>query len=320
MAKSYYEILGVPKNADAETIKKAYRKLALKYHPDRNQGDKTAEEKFKEINEAYAVLSDAEKRKNYDTFGSEGFHQRYTTEDIFRGFNFNDLFKEFGFESSDLFGQLFGGSRGGRKAYTYHTRRQPSGFDFGPDFGGFNAGRQRASVKGQDLVYELAVTLEEISSGGEKTIAFHKEDGSYEKVTVKIPPGVQSGQKLRISAKGQPSPLDGPPGDLYIKLNVMAHPHFTRDDADLIKEKEITFSQAVLGTTIPVSTIDGKTLNLAVPPGIQSQTKLRLKGHGLPRFKASGRGDLYVKIAVRVPKTLTSKQKKLLEELAAEGL
>jgi curved DNA-binding protein len=114
--------------------------------------------------------------------------------------------------------------------------------------------------------------------------------------------------------------LDGPPGDLYIKLNVLPHPHFTREDADLIIEKKITFSQAVLGTTIPVSTIDGKTLNLAVPPGIQSETKLRLKDHGLPRFKASGRGDLYVKIAVQVPKKLTSKQKRLVEELSAEGL
>jgi curved DNA-binding protein len=319
MVKNYYEILGVPKNADAEALKKAYRKLALKYHPDRNQGDKTAEEKFKEINEAYAVLSDPEKRKNYDMFGSEGFHQRYSTEDIFRGFNFGDLFKEFGFESGDLFSQLFGGGRGGRKAYTSRTGRGPGGFDYGRDFSGFSTGRQ-TSVKGQDLVYDLNLTLEESTTGGEKTIAFHKEDGSYEKVSVKVPPGIQSGQKLRIPGKGQPSPLDGPSGDLYIKLNVMPHPQFTRDGADLITEKEITFSQAALGTSIPVSTIDGKMLNLAVPPGIQSQTKLRLKGHGLPRFKASGRGDLFVKIAVQVPKKLTGKQRRLLEELAAEGL
>jgi len=301
--KDYYEILGVPRNATQEEIKRAYRRLVLKYHPDRNKS-KEAEEKFKEINEAYAVLSDPEKRRQYDAMGA-AFHEHYTTEDIFRGFDIGDLFKDLGFDTEDFFSYIFGrGARAGRRSYTYSDP--------------FSYVRARhAPVKGPDLIYELAITLEEAAKGGEKTIAYER-GGRQERIVVKIPPGVKTGQKLRLAGKGEYGP-SGIAGDLYIKIRILDHPLFIREGDDLYIDRTITFTQAALGTTINVPTIDGKTLEVKIPPGTQPNTKLRLKGYGMPKL-SGGRGDLYVKVLIQVPRYLTSEQKRLLEELARLGL
>ncbi len=316
MAKQdYYELLGVSRKASEDEIKKAYRKLALKYHPDRNKGDKEAEERFKAINEAYAVLSDKEKRQQYDTFGAEGLNKRFTQEDIFRNFNFGDIFGEMGF-SDDLFGTLFGRGfkRGGR-------RSDFSGGDFG--FGqsfrqGSSEYEQHVPQKGADLVTTLSISLEEAARGSDRRLALGRGTGAGE-ISVKIPPGIRSGQKLRLVGKGQPGRRGSRAGDLFIQIQIGDHPVFKREEDDIIVEKEITFSQAVLGTTIEVKTLDGMR-RVKVPPGTQNQTRLRLKKEGIPHMKGGGKGDFYVKVIVRIPKSLTGRQRELIDQLAREGL
>ncbi|PLX52700.1 MAG: integrase, partial [Desulfobacteraceae bacterium] len=211
----YYKILGVKKTASETEIKKAYRKLAMKYHPDHSKGDKSAEEKFKKISEAYAVLSDKEKRKQYDTFGSAGFQQRYSQEDIFRGSDFESILSEL-FGGSGRFG---GGGRGMRFS-----------FDGGGPFGSYQR-QQQAHPKGSDLEYELPLTLEEVAAGTQKIVSFQHK-GRSEKITVKIPKGMIFGKKLRIAGKGEPSPYGGPAGDLYIKPKVLDHPWHSFEPLD----------------------------------------------------------------------------------------
>jgi curved DNA-binding protein len=303
--RDYYDVLGVSKNAGDDEIKKAYRKLAMKYHPDRNPNKKEAEERFKEINEAYAVLGDKEKRKQYDTFGAEGFRQRFTQEDIFRGFNFDEILSG-----------LFGGR--GRREFRSGGRE---GFDFGDLFGGRgayqNAGRM--PQKGEDILYELPITLEEAAFGGEKRVTFRKERGGTEEISVRIPKGITSGKKLRVAGKGVDGKNGGPPGDLYLQVEITEHPVYGREGNDLTVEKEITFSEAVLGTTVEVPTLDG-IKKVKIPPGTQSHTKMRLRGLGLPHFQKEGRGDEYVKVIVRVPKRVNEKVRGLVQDLAREGL
>lgn len=309
----YYEVLGVKKDSSAQDIKKAYRKLAMKYHPDKNKGDKEAEEKFKKISEAYAVLSDSEKRKQYDTFGASGFQQRYSQEDIFRGFDLGDILKEFGLGGLGGSFRASGGQGSPFEAFFFQGG--------GPGAGartGYRTTTQQP-VKGSDLTYELAVSLHEILTGSEKTISLRKEDKT-ENVSVKIPKGIKAGQKLRLSGKGSPSPYGGPPGDLYLIIKEQPHPVFTREGDNLVVEKRIPFSKACLGSEISVTSLDGKELKVKVPAGIQPQSKLRLKGHGLPAGKSGGRGDIYVKVMVDIPKDLTADQKKLVKELAENGL
>ena len=298
MAEDYYSILGVKKTDSDADIKKAYRKLAMKYHPDHTKGDKNAEEKFKKISEAYAVLSDKEKRKEYDTFGSEGFHQRFSQEDIFRGTDFADIFKEFGF-----------GGGGSRMRFNFG---QGSPFNFG-------GGQQQARVKGSDLVYELSLTLQEVATGTTKTVAFQHQ-GRSENLTVKIPKGLITGKQLRLAGKGNPSPYGGPPGDLFIKSQVLDDPKFSAKQYDLYLNQELKLSEAILGITISVPTVNDKQLSLKIPPGTKHGTKMRLSGHGLPDMKGNHKGDLYVRIQVKIPKNLTAEQKKLVEQLAAAGL
>ncbi|WP_298039919.1 DnaJ C-terminal domain-containing protein [uncultured Desulfuromonas sp.] len=297
MAKDYYAVLGIRKDTPETEIKKAYRKLALKYHPDKNPGDKKAEEKFKEITEAYAVLSDPDKRRQYDQFGDSGFHQRYSQEDIYRDFDVGDIFREFGFGTDDIFGHLFGGGRGRAT--------------------GFSGGRPQAP-KGQDYVMRLSIPLRQALQGGERRVEFRRE-GRVEQLQVRIPAGVEAGQKLRVAGKGGTSPSGGPPGNLFLEIQVEADPLFTREGNDLLVKIRIPFSGACLGTSVEVPTLDGKK-RVKVPAGMQGGGKIRLKGYGAPGKKKAAAGDLYAVVEVEVPQTLSEGQKKLLEQLRSEGL
>ncbi len=305
----YYKILGVGRDATADDIKKAYRKLAMKYHPDKAKGDKKqAEEKFKQISEAYAVLSVPDKKKEYDEFGSQVFRQKFSQEDIFRGGDFSDIFGDAASES--IFSRIFGGQGGGR----------PRGRTRSFRYGGPEAHYEPMQApKGQDLQVEVPITLHEIAFGTDKLVSFTHQ-GQVEKISVKIPPGSLPGKKLRLTGKGSPGPMGGPSGDLYVKLKELEHPVFKREGSDLLVDRRIKLSEATLGTKVTVPTLDGKTMSLKVPPGTQSQTKMRLKNYGLPTASGKGRGDQLVRIIVETPTNLTKKQKALLEELAKEGL
>jgi curved DNA-binding protein len=292
--QDYYQILGVGKNATDAEIKKAYRKLAMKYHPDHSKGDKQAEERFKKISEAYAVLSDKEKRQQYDTFGSTDFHQRYSQEDIFRNADLGDILKEFGFGGQGMRFSFGGGPFGGQ-------RRRP------------------APVKGSDLVYELPLTLQEVASGTSKTVSFQHQ-GRTENITVKIPPGMITGKKLRLAGKGEPSGYGGPSGDLFIQSRVTSDPTFTAEEYDLHTTITIRLSDSLLGTQIGIPTIEGGELSLKIPPGTRHKTRMRLTGHGLPAMKSGTRGDLYVTVSVDIPKKMTSEQEALVQKLAATGM
>ncbi|MCP4683526.1 MAG: DnaJ domain-containing protein, partial [Desulfobacterales bacterium] len=229
------------------------RKLALKYHPDQNKGDKAAEEKFKDISEAYAVLSDPEKKKKYDMFGAEGFQSRFSQEDIFQGFDFGSIFREFGFGGGGKgqpFTHIFGGM-GGADRRTYNRGASP----FGYTSGGSQA--YSRAMKGQDLIYKLPVSLDELSEDTQKIISYQL-NGRQEKISVKIPAGIADGQRLRIKGKGHGGHNGGPPGDLFVQIDVADHPLFKREGDDLYFKQEIKFSEAVLGTEIEVPTIDKK--------------------------------------------------------------
>ena len=297
----YYKSLGVSKDATDEQIKKAYRKLAMKYHPDHAKDDKSAEEKFKKISEAYAVLSDKEKRKQYDEIGSTGFHQRYSQEDIFRGFDLGDILKEFGF------GGNFAGRRGGTRF----------SFGNGSPFNGY-PGRQE-QIKGQDLIYEIPLTLREVATGTTKVISFRHE-GRSEKITVKIPKGMITGKKLRLAGKGEQSPYGGTPGDLFIQAKVIDDPDYTAKEYDLYLDSKVKLTEAILGTKISIPTIEGKELSLKIPAGTKHGTRMRLAGHGLPSMQGKKKGDLYVNIHIDIPRNLNAEQKNLIEKLAASGL
>ena len=304
MSEDYYKILGVQKTASDEEIKKAYRKLAMKYHPDHTKGDKGAEEKFKKISEAYAVLSDKEKRKEYDTFGSEGFRQRFSQEDIFRGFDFGDIFREFGFGGGN-----FSHGRGGGRRFSFG-----SGSPYN-----FSGAQQHGQAKGSDLVYELPLTLREVATGTSKVITFQHQ-GRSENLTVKIPKGLIAGKKLRLAGKGNPSPYGGPAGNLYIKSKILNDQVFSSEKYDLYINWELKLSEALLGTTVSVPTIDDKQLSLKIPTGTKPGTKMRLSGHGLPDMKDNKKGDLYVRIQVKIPQNLNEEQKKIVNKLVAVGL
>jgi curved DNA-binding protein len=273
-------------------MKKAYRKLAQQYHPDRNPGDKQAEERFKKIAEAYAVLSDPEKRRQYDQFGDSGFHQRFSQEDIFRNADFSDLFGSFGGE--DLFSQLFGG-RVGRA-----------------DFG-----RQRP-LKGQDYSMQIHIPLRLAVTGGERRIEYQHE-GRSEQLKVRIPAGVASGAKLRVAGKGGPGPAGGKPGDLLLQIEVDADPLFRREGNDLLVHVAISYSEICLGSSVEVPTLD-QPKRVKVPAGMQPGQKIRLRGFGVPASGRRAAGDLYAVIDVKVPRVLSPAQQELLEKLQEAGL
>jgi curved DNA-binding protein len=305
----YYKILGVDRKSSETEIKKAYRKLAMKYHPDRTKGDKSAEEMFKKISEAYAVLSDKDKRKQYDTFGASGFRQRYTQEDIFSGFNFGDVFREFGFDDSNFANVFMGRAGQGRR----------TSFRFGGDPFGAYASSQRSPARGSDLVYELPLTLQEVMNGTTKTVA-HGQGAEQKRISVKIPKGMVTGKKLRLAGNGQPGAFGGPAGDLYIQTKVLDDPVFSRVDYDLYIDREVKLTEALLGTKIQIPTLGGKDLNLKIPPRTRHNTKMRLEGFGLPRMKGGKRGDLFARIVVKIPERFSKSQKALIQELSETGM
>jgi molecular chaperone DnaJ len=353
--RDYYEVLSVSRTASKDEIKDAYRKLALQYHPDRNKAS-DAEEKFKEISEAYAVLSDDEKRRQYDVLGHAGFDQRYTTEDIFRGADFESILRDMGVGLGGLFNFFFGDR----------------------DFG------ERTPV-GRDLVYELGVTLEEAATGAQKEIEIPRTEkcevcngsgaapgtsprtcarckgagkiqnvnrsdfgmfvrvtpcpacggkgkiidslcrncrgnGLVERdrrITVKVPAGMDEGYQLRLHGEGETPPNGGSPGDLYVMIHVAPHQYFRRNEDDLLYDLTIGFPQAALGAEVPVPTLEGNT-NMKISPGTQPGEIIRLRGKGMPRFRAYGKGDLLVRVNIAVPEKLTDQQRVLLEQLAKE--
>jgi curved DNA-binding protein len=294
----YYKALGVDKNASPEDIKKAFRKLAVKFHPDRNPDDKAAEDKFKDINEAYAVLSDPKKKEEYDTYGSSGFHKQYSQEDIFRGFDFSNAYKDMGAGGGeDIFSRLFGG-----------------GFGRGGGRGGFRGG----PLRGGDLEMEVEIGFREAAQGAEKKIAFRR-NGQREELKIKIPAGVDNGSKIRLAGKGSQGESGGADGDLFLTMRVLPDHLFTRDGGDLFVDRTISFSAACLGTTLDIATLEDDK-RIKVPAGIQPGTKIRLKGCGVKPLGSNAKGDLYVKIAVHVPESLNAEQKKLVEEMETLGL
>lgn len=316
MADDYYEILGIDKQADANGIKKAYRKLALKYHPDKTKGDKALEDKFKKISEAYAVLSDPEKRKQYDTYGSADFQQRFSQEDIFRNFDLGDILKEFG----------FGGSRGGggfSSGFGRGGQRGGPGMGGNPFFhnmggGGFGQ-QQQAPAKGKDLEYELPLTIHEIINGTKKTITIN-QGGTAKAIEVTIPKGLTRGKKIRLAGKGELSPHGGPAGNLYIKSNPIASDGYTIEGNDVLLSKPVSLTQALLGGTIEVVTPDGTAINLKIPAGTNHKAKMRIPNRGIPQMKGNGCGDLFVVINISMPKKLTKEQKALIQKLEETGL
>jgi curved DNA-binding protein len=319
MAEDYYQTLGIAKTASADEIKKAYRKLAVKWHPDKNPNNKAAsEEKFKKISEAYAVLSDAEKRQQYDTYGSaDQFRQQYSQEDIFRGANLDEILRSFG----------FGGPRSSRSTSFRTGRRGGGSFQEHEDpfaglFGGMGGGGQQYSQmpeKGQDVEYNLSISLEESVFGADKKLSLQIENRT-EEISVKIPAGISTGKKLRLPGKGLGGYSGGPNGDLYLNINVLPHPFFSRDGNDLYIEKNIKFTQAALGTIIDVPTLDGTIKRLKISPGTQNNTKIRMKGYGVPGLKGNVKGDQYVKITIEVPKKLSERQQKIIKQLADDGI
>jgi len=341
--RDYYDVLGVERAADEQAIKSAYRKLAHKLHPDKNPGDRKAEDAFKEASEAYEVLSDPEKRARYDRFG----HANGTGFQDF-GFggaaNINDIF-------GDIFGEMFGGSR-----------------------------RTRARTRGQDLRYHLEISFEEAAFGTTARIIIPRAKpcatcrGSGAKpgtgprtcptcggageirltqgffsiartchhcqgtgrvvvdkcedcrgagatreeatVEVKVPPGVDTGTRLKLSGEGESAPAHGTPGDLYVVVQVREHPVFRREDTEILCDMPISFTQAALGTTIEVPTLDGPA-KLKIPSGTQTGKVFRLKGKGVPALQGGGRGDQHVRVFVETPTHLTAEQRQLLERFAA---
>ncbi len=351
--RDYYEVLGVPKNVSEQDLKQAYRKLALKYHPDKNKGNPEAEEKFKEATEAYEVLRDPKKRASYDKFGHEGLSG-------FEGFgkgsytDFSDIFEDIG-GFGDIFENFFGSSFGGRQR-TQRVRR------------------------GADIQYDLQITLEEAASGKEVHIEIPRHEacevcgGSGSKagtkpnvcpvcngtgqvrqtqgffsitqtcprcrgegriitspckscngsgltlkkraISVKVPAGVESGSRLKISGEGEQGPGGGPRGDLYVVMHVKKHDVFERHGNDILSVVNISYSLACLGGEIEVPIISGGKAKMKIPAGTESNQVFRLKGNGIPYLGSYGRGDQLVKINITVPKKLTGRQKELLKELS----
>lgn len=282
--RDYYEILGVPKTASDDEIKKSFRKLAVKYHPDKNPGDKESEAKFKEANEAYEVLKDKQKRSRYDQFGHAGVGGATGNGGAGNpnNFNFNGQSFQFDFGGGgfdDILGNLFG----------------------------FGA-RSRRPARGRDLQTQIVIDFEEAIFGATKNL-----DLGDKNIKLKIPAGIFDGQSIRLAGKGGDAPSGGQKGDLYVAVRVRAHKHLTREGDIILSEATISMIDAALGTEIDVETVDGK-LTVKIPAGTQPGTNLKLSGHGAPRLGTDARGPHIVTISVEIPKKLNNKQRELLEQ------
>jgi len=328
--KDYYETLGVKRDASEEELRKAYRKLARKYHPDVNKTDKNAEERFKEINEAYEVLGDAEKRKRYDALGQNwkpgmdftpppGWENVQFDFGPGGGFEFRE-FGEGGF--SDFFNMLFGGARSGGRGFEGQT----GGFEdlFGAPRGGRGRssvrggfGRQAAAQKGGDAEAEIELTLEDAHHGGKKTLQIQQDNGRPRRIDVTIPPGVTDGSRIRLAGQGGAGFGGAAAGDLFLRVRLLSHPQFRVEDHDIHVDLPVTPWDAALGTKAAVPTLDGE-VTVTIPPGTSSGQKLRLRGKGL-RTRTGGRGDQYVVVKIVVPKKLSAREQELFESLKKES-
>ncbi|MBD3253859.1 MAG: DnaJ domain-containing protein [Candidatus Lokiarchaeota archaeon] len=339
MAKDYYKLLGVDKNATKEEIKRAFRKMARKYHPDVNPDEERSGERFKEINEAYRVLSDDKKREMYDKFGvvegeipqSQEYGPGMGGGRVHRGpdgttYYYSTSGGPGGVNFSDIFGGSEGrSSRGGGGG----------GFDFFNDLGdifdvfskgGGGSTRARSSQfrnrprDGDDLRYDLEIDFMDAFYGKDQKIQYRNPStGQMQNLTVKIPKGIRDNQKLRLKGKGMPGEYGGEDGDLYIAIHIRPHPLFKRKDDDLYVTREVPFTTAALGGKIEVQGIN-KNLKVKVPPGTEDSSVLRLKNQGFTKLKSNERGNLLVRIKIEVPCNLTKKQRELLEELNSTGL
>lgn len=295
--KDYYKVLGVSENASQDEIKKAYRKLAKEYHPDKHAGDKNAEERFKDISDAYSILGNAEKRKKYDMFrknpwASQGGHG-------FQGAGPGGFHFEFGGSNlDDIFNNLFGG--GGQKR---------SGFSgsFEDLFGG---GRNSRSYKGRDVEAKITIGFDLAATGGETVI----QTTNGKKVKIKIPAGIENGKKIRIYGQGESTPAGGESGDLYVQINIAPHPEFERKGNNIYKNMRINIAEALLGKEIFVTNIHGKRVKIKIPSGTSSGKIFKLKGMGIQ--SKSGNGDFLVKIEIEVPDNLNQKQLNEFKEWA----
>jgi DnaJ-class molecular chaperone len=294
--RDYYDVLGVDRKADVKEIKKAYRRLARKYHPDLNPDDAKAAAKFNEISEAHEVLTDPEKRRKYDQFGHAAFSQGGGpgfeggfTGSPFGDFRFTGGFGEGFGNMGDFFGDLLGGQR---------RSREP-----------------RGPQKGQDIVYTLELEFRDAFQGLDATIQIPRPTGKNERVLVNIPAGVDTGSRVRLKGKGEPGLNGGPEGDLIIQTKVREHPFFTRKGPNVYCTVPLTFTEAALGATVRVPTLEGSAA-LTIPAGTQSGRSFRLKERGMPRLQGAGRGDLYVAVTVHVPTDLSEDARELLEEFA----
>lgn len=297
MAKrDYYEVLGVRRDAAEKDIKQAYRRLARRYHPDVNPGDAAAEQKFKEISEAYAVLSNPEDRKKYDHFGHQGFQTGF--DPAFGGAGSSRDFHSI----KDMFGGQ-GSFPGGL------------GSIFEDFFGAGTARPHTARTPGEDLTQTVEISFEDAIRGTTQPLQIKRPDGSTERLQVKIPPGIASGARLRLGRKGTPGQHGGADGDLYIAVHVIPHPYFTRQDYDLVCDLPITLEEAMLGAKVDVPTIDGK-ITMTLPACTQNGRRFRLRGKGVPHAKNGERGDQYVTVRVVLPEVLDERSQQLVAEFA----
>ena len=296
--KDYYEVLGVSRKASDKEVKQAYRRLARKYHPDVNPGDKSAEERFKEINNAYEVLSDADKRQKYDRFGQ---NWQYA--------------KQFAGQSGPYGGFPGFQGRPGQDVNFEFVDLGDMG-DLGDLFGAFtrSAGartRTRRPRRGQNVEYAAEITLEEAYSGSTRVVT----DMTGKRLEVKIPPGVRDGARVKVTGKGEPGPGGGPAGDLFLIVTIRPHPVFQRNGDDLHVDVPVPLLAAMLGGEVSVPTLKGKSLALKIPAETQNGKVFRLGGQGMPKMGGKSGGDLFVKIKVVLPQKLTDKEKELLRQL-----
>ena len=320
-ARSFYDILGVRREASQKEIRQAYRRLARKHHPDVNPGDKAAEERFKEINRAYEVLADPEKRAKYDRYG-EQWEQAEAFEKARQQAGATGGWRSFGFDLGDLFGRSGG---------------------FEDVLGNlFSDGRRRGPVRGQNVEYATEITLEEAFSGTARILRLESEEACAtcggngqiagaichicqgqgaslrpKRLEVKIPPGASDGTRVRITGEGHPGPGGGPRGDLYVVASVRPHPRFERQGDDLHTEVELPLLDALLGGEVKVETIVGKRVALKIPSPTQNGRVFRLTGLGMPKLGGSGHGALFVRVKVSLPTELSPEERELVEKLRA---